>query len=622
MMQRNGQVYNYPLAVKAIIMATAVHNIEGDRRLSDQDGAGSIDAALADYVVQTQAEDGVECGKPCWWAFNTTSNNPAVGGDKVQTFRASRGERIRVAIAWWSAAGTPLPHRAIGVDALGVNFDLRVYRQSNNVTPVASSTSVDNNFEIVDFIAPETGAYTIRVRKQSATENDNALGIAWMKLATYLPEVRRNSDGWTSAIYVRNDGPTNWQGKVTFFDQAGNYAGESTMTNLAPNAVWSGAIPPNNWIGAAVVSGSDDISVVIRNDKTGLATFDNGLTPGGATDPAWGLAGAVIHAPALYNNIFGGYSSTFYVQNPNATGANIVLPLFGRTGYGDYAGGAFMGAGNQQVLPIGPIVNNTSWAGSLYGTATQPVAFRIYEEKGSTESRSYNATAVGRHLIYVPAAYRNYYGFNSGLVIQNLHDSSSANVTLRYCERTVTNPATCPTQSVSIPARRAVGVNLNNAPVPNGWSGTVSLQSQSSSIPIAAVVNNTNSVGGYAFNAIGYGSKLAIFPRAAKNANGRSTGFTVRNVSGATIQIIPRYYSADGAQIWWGDALQNTQGQPITLQSAQAIGYFQATDCLPAGLCLPNDWQGSIVLEATGDIVAVMREDTSSTTSGYNGVSR
>lgn len=391
---------------------------------------------------------------------------------------------------------------------------------------------------------------------------------------------------------------------------------------LAPNAVWSGAIPPNNWVGTAVVSGSDDISVVIRNDKTGLATFDNGLTPGGATDPAWGLAGAVIHAPALYNNIFGGYSSTFYVQNPNATGANIVLPLFGRTGYGDYAGGAFMGAGNQQVLPIGPIVNNTSWAGSLYGTATQPVAFRIYEEKGSTESRSYNATAVGRHLIYVPAAYRNYYGFNSGLVIQNLHNSSSANVTLRYCERTVTNPANCPTQSVSIPARRAVGVNLNNAPVPNGWSGTVSLQSQSSSIPIAAVVNNTNSVGGYAFNATGYGSKLAIFPRAAKNANGRSTGFTVRNVSGTTIQIIPRYYSADGVQIWWGDALQNTQGQPITLQSAQAIGYFQATDCLPAGLCLPNDWQGSIVLEATGDIVAVMREDTSSTTSGYNGVSR
>jgi hypothetical protein len=45
-MQRDADLKNWPTAVKAIIMASAVHNVEGDRQLSAQDGAGSIDAAL------------------------------------------------------------------------------------------------------------------------------------------------------------------------------------------------------------------------------------------------------------------------------------------------------------------------------------------------------------------------------------------------------------------------------------------------------------------------------------------------------------------------------------------------------------------------------------------------
>jgi hypothetical protein len=617
MMHRNAQVYNYPLAVKAIIMATAVHNIEGDRRLSNEDGAGGIDAALADYVVQTQAGDGISCAIPCWWAFNTTSNNPGVGADKSQTFQANRGERIRVAIAWWSAAGSPPPFPLPGVDALATNFDLRVYKPSDANNPVSTSTSVDNNYELVDFTAPETGTYTIRVRKQSAGESDNALGIAWVKLGSYLPEVRRNHDGWSSTIYVRNDGAEPWSGRVSFFDQNGNFAGD-VNTTLQPGTVWNGPLPPNNWQGTAIINGNDDISVVVRHDKSGLATLDNAFTHGGATDPAWGQAlpspGSALYGPVIYKNIFGGFNSSIYIQNLGAAAAQMVVILYGRAGYpADEDHVVSLSAHKQEILTPAQIFgNNNAWVGSLGSGGERPFAIRIFESKGTGESRSFNTAATGRQLVYVPAAYRNAFNLITGLVVQQVGGFDNTNVTLTYCERLVTNPANCPTQVITLTPQRAEGVNLNNAPVLNGWSGSVKIES-TLNMPLAVAVTNsrTDFPGGYSFNGTGYGSKLIILPRAAKDASGRTTGYTVRNVSGQNnVTVTARYYTGSTG------ALVST-GRTFTLQNAQTDGYHQSNDTF-----LPAGWEGSIVLEASAGIIAIMREDTSTTISGYNGVSR
>ena len=52
LMQRHGNLKFSPTAVKSILMASAVHNIEGNSVASNKDGAGSIDAALADWMAQ------------------------------------------------------------------------------------------------------------------------------------------------------------------------------------------------------------------------------------------------------------------------------------------------------------------------------------------------------------------------------------------------------------------------------------------------------------------------------------------------------------------------------------------------------------------------------------------
>jgi hypothetical protein len=234
LMQRNAQLADQPTAVKAILMASAVHNVEGYGRLSDEDGAGSIDAALAGNVAQYRAGDGVDCSGPSWWAIGTQSNYPSPGGSLNETFGAARGERIRVAIAWWSLADPPPAYPTVANDVLASDFDLRVWAPSN--AEVGTSLSWDNNYEIVDFVAPETGSYRIEIRKDpSTTESTNELGIAWVKNATYLSDLR-NVDGWATEIYMRNEGAEPLNATIHYFDVGGGATPKvSDVCSLLPN---------------------------------------------------------------------------------------------------------------------------------------------------------------------------------------------------------------------------------------------------------------------------------------------------------------------------------------------------------------------------------------------------
>ena len=193
LMHRNPDVKNWPTAVKAIIMASAVHNIEGDNRLSDEDGAGAVHAGFADEIVQTHAPDGTTCYYSCWWSVNTSLTYPSTGEQLTFTFHAYQGDMVRVAIAWWSEADAPPSYPTLGGDTLASDFDLHVYSPDDVLW---QSNSQYNNFEIVQIVAPETGIYTIYVDKYGATEDTNQVGIALLNKhlpnKVYLPLVLKN----------------------------------------------------------------------------------------------------------------------------------------------------------------------------------------------------------------------------------------------------------------------------------------------------------------------------------------------------------------------------------------------------------------------------------------------
>ena len=190
-MNRNSALTVWPEAVKAIIMASAIHNVDGPKDIPSyqdlKDGAGAIVADLADTIANIRQSSGVACNEPCWWGVGTSDSNPPVGGSIYQYFTAAQGERVRVAIAWFASADAPATPPALARDELLTNYQLYVYKPSGG-DPIGYTASWDNNYELVDFFATETGQYQIRIYRQpdgDYQEQSNSIGIAWVKLDSF-----------------------------------------------------------------------------------------------------------------------------------------------------------------------------------------------------------------------------------------------------------------------------------------------------------------------------------------------------------------------------------------------------------------------------------------------------
>lgn len=197
LVDRNAALSSWPEAAKAIIMASATHNITGPTTIVGgqgdlRDGAGAINAALADVVAQTRSFSDVDpCTASCWWGVSISNSNFPVGKDLERSFYAKRGDLIRVAIAWWAHADTSGNNYSF--DRLDTDLDLRIKDPNNQYISNVSSLSWDNNYEMVEFVAPQTGEYKIAVRKVRADEPSNYLGIAFVRLhRVYIPLVLKN----------------------------------------------------------------------------------------------------------------------------------------------------------------------------------------------------------------------------------------------------------------------------------------------------------------------------------------------------------------------------------------------------------------------------------------------
>lgn len=181
LMQRAPALYNWPEAEKAILIATALHNIEGGvSARSEIDGAGAVDLAAADTV----AANG-------WWGGFTVSASlfDASGNYAWRTVHLDAGERVRVALAYDSK-----PTSDYTSDPLEGDLDLYLLDATSAI--VASSAGVDS-WEIIDYTVPTSGNYTVRIRNFYGSFVDpetTFAGIAiWPGhyfLTPYVPQVR------------------------------------------------------------------------------------------------------------------------------------------------------------------------------------------------------------------------------------------------------------------------------------------------------------------------------------------------------------------------------------------------------------------------------------------------
>lgn len=334
LIDRDDLLESHPTALKAIVMASAVHNIEGDSDLSDKDGAGGIDAALA-LTAAEHASYNTICTSACWWAKGINNDNFPVGTTLNRYFKANRGERIRVVISWLSHPDCPDQNNC-NYDRLDTDLDLQIQDMNGNLVPNASSTSFDNNYEIVEFTALYTGQYDISVYKYRADEFSNYLGIAWVKDATYLPDLR-NKDGWVSRFYVRNDGAEHRNVTINYFDTNGDPTPqESDVCGLAPNqSCW---IPvtdfdriPSGTTGSAILDSGEDVSVIVvtDNDSAGKTYSYEGIPSTGERSQIG--PGDELFIPAYRRGRYG-YDSWLTVQNVNTESADTTFTFYNDAG--------------------------------------------------------------------------------------------------------------------------------------------------------------------------------------------------------------------------------------------------------------------------------------------------
>ena len=172
-----GELKVWPEAVKALVMAGATNNIEGDSRLSDKDGAGGVDAMSA--VSSANANQ----FRTMMVSLDSFNEDHYI---EINIGSVSPLTRLRVALTWDS---NPQNSTASDwTDSLDTDLDLFV------VGPAGigrSSISFDNNYEVVDFVVPlsvGTGDFKIRIYDtRFRPEGTEYVGVAWTMTPTINP---------------------------------------------------------------------------------------------------------------------------------------------------------------------------------------------------------------------------------------------------------------------------------------------------------------------------------------------------------------------------------------------------------------------------------------------------
>jgi len=154
----------FPESMKALILAGARDNVEGAVRWSERDGAGGVDA-LASY--QSAVNNRYR------WHYVTAASFDSAGFFNIDMGWVNAGQRVKVALVWDSNASPGSNNYS--VDWLFADLDLNV------VGPGVAqwSASWDNSYEIVDFTAPASGNFQIKVRKYRFDGGSEYLAVAW-----------------------------------------------------------------------------------------------------------------------------------------------------------------------------------------------------------------------------------------------------------------------------------------------------------------------------------------------------------------------------------------------------------------------------------------------------------
>jgi hypothetical protein len=309
-----------------------------------------------------------------------------------------------------------------------------------------------------------------------------------------------------------------------------------------------------------------------------------------------------MYLPMLFKNIWG-YDSAFYVQNLDAVNpAAITLKFYDTNGN--------LSCTLTDSIPLlsshGTWVPDltclpASWVGGVVVTSNRSIVAVGRPHIGS-EITTYNGFSSGSLTMYVPMLFKNIWGYDAALYVQNVDAVNTADITLKFYD--TTGNLTC-TQTDSIPRLSSHGYWLPDLTcLGTSWVGGVVVTSNRN---IVAVGRPHLGAAVTTYDGFAGGNTSFYVPSLFKNMFGSyDSALYVQNINPSNAAAITlKFYDMLGN-------LTCTQTDSIPLLSSH--GYW-----LPDLGCLGSSWQGSVKVESSQPVVAVGRPHIGGDVASFDG---
>jgi hypothetical protein len=372
LINRNPDLAIWPEAQKAILIATALHNIEGALAKSEIDGAGAVDLAAADTVAANGWWRALQLDKN---SFDTNNYYTAM------TIYLYAGERVRAALAYDSN-----PSADFTSDLLEGNLDL--YLKDPSGTIVASGADVDS-WQSIDYTTTADGLYTVLIENHGGSLSGSEwtyAGVAvWpghYVLAPYVSQVRdRPLGAWNkdSGDDYRFTGGSSW-GAIGIRESPSNYdlylfnnsvyGDPADHIKLGDSTIGGGAVDFVLVDGNHAPSGNY-YTTVSANTGTNNYNIQQAAWTDDVNEGTYGpYSMATSDVLRVWDTVLSGGIKKYFAIKPVSGDANLGMALF---------------------------VSDPGNTASFYQGRTQAVVFADSAGGGVSESMSYQ-TAIGDEL--------------------------------------------------------------------------------------------------------------------------------------------------------------------------------------------------------------------------------
>lgn len=384
----------------------------------------------------------------------------------------------------------------------------------------------------------------------------------------------------------------------------------------------------NPFVGSAVASSDQQLACTVttqRNDG-GIGAVGTPARIGGAEGVSSGSTGTTLYVPQLTHAYSGsGFDWRSYLSVQNAEASTITVTV----AYIDRFGVPYPSANETVTIPaqtnhvfyqednaslpvnfIGgaTVTNNTS--GKMAATAS---FYNYATDNTTSQLLSYTAFSSGANKWFVPRFERNYYGFNSGITVQNVGGSATT-VTITFTVGAVnyvyTSGAIAAGANIALYAPNLTVLNPMDSLTTSARFGSAVIQAAPSG-QVVAIVNDDNrgscgsaSCPPISATAIGWGTTYEAFPDGAQT----NTVYIVQ---------VPRHVSVLSGDFSGGYQVSNTTGSAgtcdITYANTPAAtrlgvvlpanGYIQ--DYLPNVANVPDGFNNSVKFVCTQPVFGI-----------------